>query len=187
MLICMAGFPWAGKSTFVSALVNKLAVLEPETVDPKSYYLDEGQWDIHTQADKNRVAIAAWDACMDYVYDQLAIQDPKQILIFDSAGSNFRVMQPLFEQAKRHNHHVAYVVIACKIDDCFQRSKGLFTPTMAERYRENFALSVCQLKKQANSFWLINNSMNDMTEIDNFAVKIAIHVLKIWQTHSIAC
>ena len=148
MLICMAGPPQSGKTTFVKELCKQLPDRNIKIVDP-SEYLPPEFYTLSEQFQKD-YRVAAWNVCLEYVRE-LMVEPPSTIIIYDTCASKFLPIQPVLTDAMVNKHKIVYVFVNASKSECRQRAgENWCGDDVFDKYTNDFKMSVPDFKEVAN-------------------------------------
>lgn len=161
MITIMVGLPCSGKSVFVKTL-EKLAGDNLLSIRPEAIYPDN----INSMPEEERrdYHIAAWDVCIEQLYDNLN----KDInIVLDTCGSDNSFISDLVVDSKRENHEVLIVYVHARKAECIRRARKIgrvIEESVWDRYIAKFKEVVPEYKEKATHFLVVRGD-RDLREI----------------------
>jgi hypothetical protein len=177
MILFTGGFPFAGKSEFVRLLLTKLDPADVTVIEPKEFY-PQGYDKLPADA-QTRIAIAAWDVCIEKLNELILSESPDHLIIFDTAAKRLHHMRPLFVQSQVRGHRIFYVFIGASVDDCKRRGGNRWKANFEDDYSGSFEATVPALKRMADHFTVVVNKDDPKrTELNKAATTVAQAIIE---------
>ena len=164
MVIFFAGYPFSGKSFIIDlltrAIPDDLIVISPRDFVDEKLYADL------SENEKREMNIAAWEASLDMLYDQVKANKNDQIIIYDSACASYKRMFPYFVDSKSSGHFAIYAFIDADLSICEKRAGDKWlSGSIIDAYTMRFKENITRFAKLANKFIMIKNNSNDLPEV----------------------
>lgn len=160
MIIFMAGYPFAGKSTLLEVFRQNLKQADYEAIiiSPKDYRTDD--YETLDEDSKRDMNLAAWECSLELLAEQIKENKDDSIVIYDTSCASLYRMQDYFKLAKKYSHYVIYCYINADLLICENRADGKwFNSDIIDKYKMNFKESVPILTKLADKAIVINNNV----------------------------
>ncbi len=183
MILFTSGFPYSGKTEFAKRLADKMRgyYVAPMIIhiDPKQYYIDE--YKQMSKEEQSAVGIAAWEMALERVSQCICKLPNKALVIFDTCCNKSSYMKPLFEKSRSKGHHVFYVYVNSNLDDRKLRANGIDIDLneLESKYALGFADTIPKLKPLADKFFIVNNSDDGFSGLDESIDKIVAEIESI--------
>tara|TARA_R100001244_G_scaffold25113_2_gene25398 strand:- start:64370 stop:64927 length:558 start_codon:yes stop_codon:yes gene_type:complete len=159
MIIFMSGFPQAGKSKFVSILLEQFAseeekIVDPIVLNPKGLLPDD--FDELPDKDQRSWQISSWEICLEQAMHEIDDRENSELIILDTAAAQADIMRPFFTRARKRDHHVVYIFVHSNFEERQSRTDADLSK-FQEYYSDSFKVTVPHLKKLADYSIVIRN------------------------------
>ena len=160
MIVLTAGYPSAGKSLVCEKIKDKLLIT---CFDPKDFYLPE--YEELDEDDRKQVAIAAWEICLESLYNDIRDSDNNEAVIFDSCMANKNQFSHIVDLCSQHKHDLIVIFVHCPIKICKERHKDEMDDGVWRSYKDRIISILPEFDKFSRKVFLIKNDKGE-SDID---------------------